>query len=192
MSETEYIEFLEEYDSWEEGEPTDKFKESFVRYIESVEDTELPDALDIRMIRNRAESYEKNEDGLTFKMERHPGAFTDNMVGEVQVREYSFDLVTAEVKVMDPFRFNDPYLEAAYRASREEGLGWSHSLEAFMEPAYSSHVMEGSDFETKFAVLRNKNGVNAIYAVSRGEGDNYFAACIWPDYGKAEWREIAM
>ena len=91
------------YNEWiEEGLPND-FLNSWSRYVVEVvyHGQALPGMLSKARLRDRTFNHKKGEDGLTFSIIRHPGAFKHGVVTKEIQQNWIFKIDTGELILND-------------------------------------------------------------------------------------------
>ena len=91
--------FLDEYASWDGvGEPSDKFKNLFSRYVERLYPAGgMPDKLSPGRIEKRAAAWKKIQGGLEFSIERHRTAYRWGGPVRTVDQEWRFGLLTKDL-----------------------------------------------------------------------------------------------
>ena len=94
--------FLEDYARWQgAGEPTDKFKNLFSRYIERLYPLGgMPERLSQRRIEERAMGWKKTPVGLEFFIERHLPVYRWGGVVKTVNQEWRFGLLTKDLVLL--------------------------------------------------------------------------------------------
>ena len=91
--------FQNSYDSWINGEPDKRFRYNFARYIDNVLywDKDIPGSLSKYRIEARTYDWEKLPSGLSFKIIRHPGAWSDYRTKKTMIQHFKYDIAACEL-----------------------------------------------------------------------------------------------
>ncbi len=92
--------FVESYNKWDGSEETiGRLKYNFSRYIGDIIPENFINGLSTARVRDRGENYTKTNDGLTFEIDRHPGAFEFGH-GRIVRQKYSFTNKTESFELL--------------------------------------------------------------------------------------------
>ena len=93
--------FWNEYSQWKRGdEPAQSLKYIFARYVSEYYRGNLPGMLSSARIRDRGENFMKTEDGLTFEIVRHEGAWTRS-IGNLVRQRYNYNIKNKELTLLE-------------------------------------------------------------------------------------------
>jgi hypothetical protein len=94
--------FLEEFAKWQgAGEPTNKLKNLFSRYVERLYPMGgMPEKLSQGRIEVRATGWKKSQDGLEFSIERHLSLYRWGGAVKTVNQEWRFGMLTKELALL--------------------------------------------------------------------------------------------